>query len=98
MLPARYNDGGYSGTTLDRPATQTLLKDIEANKVPAHEVEKKIALRLQSFLLSDVMPNTCSATASGTRRGRRLSPPTVEQPVIAKLLVAAPASAACAGR
>src|SRR5713226_2657627 len=32
-LPARYDDGGYSGGTLDRPALRRLLEDVEANKV-----------------------------------------------------------------
>jgi site-specific DNA recombinase len=39
-LPARYDDGGYSGATLDRPAIQTLLQDIEANKVDTIVVYK----------------------------------------------------------
>jgi len=33
MLPARYDDGGYSGGTMERPALQRLLEDIQANKV-----------------------------------------------------------------
>ena len=32
-LPARYDDGGYSGGTMERPALQRLLKDVEAKKV-----------------------------------------------------------------
>jgi site-specific DNA recombinase len=40
ILPARYDDGGYSGATLDRPAIQTLLHDIEANKVDTIVVYK----------------------------------------------------------
>jgi site-specific DNA recombinase len=32
-LPARYDDGGYSGATLDRPAMQRLLADIDGGKV-----------------------------------------------------------------
>src|SRR6202051_3856970 len=39
-LPVRYDDGGYSGATLDRPAIQTLLQDIEANKVDTIVVYK----------------------------------------------------------
>jgi site-specific DNA recombinase len=30
LLPDRYDDGGFSGGTLDRPALQQLLADIEA--------------------------------------------------------------------
>ncbi len=40
ILPARYDDGGYSGATLDRPAIQALLQDIEANKVDTIVVYK----------------------------------------------------------
>ncbi len=32
-LPARYDDGGYSGGTLERPALKRLLNDIEAGEV-----------------------------------------------------------------
>ena len=32
-IPARYDDGGYSGGTLDRPALQQLLSDVDAGKV-----------------------------------------------------------------
>src|ERR1700730_16034578 len=39
-LPARYDDGGYSGATLDRPAVQHLLQDIEANQIDTIVVYK----------------------------------------------------------
>jgi DNA invertase Pin-like site-specific DNA recombinase len=39
-LPARYDDGGYSGGNLDRPAMQQLLADIEAGKVDVIVVYK----------------------------------------------------------
>src|SRR5450756_186874 len=32
-LPAHYDDGGYSGGTMERPALQRLLQDVEAKKV-----------------------------------------------------------------
>src|SRR5450756_490250 len=32
-LPAHYDDGGYSGGTMERPALQKLLQDVEAKKV-----------------------------------------------------------------
>jgi site-specific DNA recombinase len=32
-LPARYDDGGYSGGTMERPGLKQLLEDIQANKV-----------------------------------------------------------------
>jgi DNA invertase Pin-like site-specific DNA recombinase len=39
-LPDQYDDGGYSGGTLDRPALQKLLKDIEAGRVDVVVVYK----------------------------------------------------------
>jgi len=33
LVPDRYDDGGYSGATLERPALQRLLADIEAGKI-----------------------------------------------------------------
>src|SRR6266849_4313239 len=33
MLPARYDDGGYSGGAMERPALKRLLEDVQANKV-----------------------------------------------------------------
>src|SRR5450759_4337180 len=39
-LPACYDDGGYSGGTLERPALQQLLKDIEDGKVDTIVVYK----------------------------------------------------------
>jgi site-specific DNA recombinase len=40
MLPTRYDDGGYSGGTLDRSALQRLLADIRGSKVDAVVVYK----------------------------------------------------------
>jgi site-specific DNA recombinase len=33
VLPAHYDDGGYSGGTMERPALRQLLQDVEAKKV-----------------------------------------------------------------
>src|SRR5881396_531819 len=40
LLPARYDDGGFSGGTLDRPALRRLLEDIEARRVDCVVVYK----------------------------------------------------------
>src|ERR1700742_4889718 len=40
LLPAHYDDGGISGATLERPALQRLLADIEAGKVDVVVVYK----------------------------------------------------------
>jgi DNA invertase Pin-like site-specific DNA recombinase len=39
-IPSRYDDGGFSGGTLDRPALKRLLEDVEANKVDTIVVYK----------------------------------------------------------
>ena len=40
MLPTQYDDGGYSGGTLERPALQRLLADIRGSKVDLVAVYK----------------------------------------------------------
>lgn len=40
LLPSRYDDGGYSGGNLDRPAMQQLLADVDAGKVDVIVVYK----------------------------------------------------------
>jgi len=40
MLPDRYDDGGYSGGTMERPALQRLLSDIDAGKIDVIVVYK----------------------------------------------------------
>ncbi len=37
LVPDRYDDGGFSGGTLDRPALKRLLADIEAGMIGATE-------------------------------------------------------------
>src|ERR1700678_151365 len=39
-LPSRYDDGGFSGGNLNRPALQRLLEDVEAKKVDTIVVYK----------------------------------------------------------
>ncbi len=40
VLPDRYDDGGYSGGSMDRPALERLLRDIEAGKIDCVVVYK----------------------------------------------------------
>jgi site-specific DNA recombinase len=40
VLPTQYDDGGYSGGTMERPALQRLLTDIEANRIDVVVVYK----------------------------------------------------------
>ena len=39
-VPVRYDDGGFSGGTLDRPAVQQLLRDVAAHRVKVIVVYK----------------------------------------------------------
>ena len=40
LVPDRYDDGGFSGATLERPALRRLLADIEAGQVDVIVVYK----------------------------------------------------------
>src|SRR4051794_5309295 len=40
LVPDRYDDGGISGATLERPALQRLLSDIEAKRIDVVVVYK----------------------------------------------------------
>jgi site-specific DNA recombinase len=40
VAPTQYDDGGYSGGTMERPALQRLLADIEANRIDVVVVYK----------------------------------------------------------
>ena len=40
LVPHRYDDGGFSGATLDRPALKKLLEDVEAHRVDCVVVYK----------------------------------------------------------
>ena len=46
-LASLYDDGGISGGTMERPALQRLLADIEARKVDTVVVYKSLPLRRQ---------------------------------------------------
>jgi site-specific DNA recombinase len=52
VLPERYDDGGFSGATTDRPAFQRLIRDIEAGKVDVVGVYKldRLSRSLLDFL------------------------------------------------
>ena len=39
-MPARYDDGGFSGASLDRPALRKLLADVEARRIDCVVVYK----------------------------------------------------------
>lgn len=51
-LPTKYDDGGYTGSNMDRPALKQLLADIEAGKVDAVVVYKidRLSRSLNDFV------------------------------------------------
>ena len=56
-LPDRYDDGGFTGGNMDRPALQRLLADIEAGRVDAVVVYKVDRLS-RSLLPPDLRGNS----------------------------------------
>ena len=64
-LPERYDDGGYSGSNLDRPALQRLLADIQAGQIDCvltHRVDRlsrsllDFARLMETFGCGQAMP------------------------------------------
>ena len=64
-LPTRYDDGGYSGSNLDRPALQRLVADIRAGKIDCvltHRVDRlsrsllDFAKLMETFGCGQAMP------------------------------------------
>ncbi|MHB9023047.1 MAG: recombinase family protein [Armatimonadota bacterium] len=64
-LPTRYDDGGFSGATLDRPAMQRLLTDIEAGKIDALVCYKldRVSRSLLDFLNLNGVPGSARRSA-----------------------------------
>ena len=56
-LPKRYDDGGFSGGNLDRPAYNELMKDIEAGEVDCVIVYKVDRLSRSLFDFAQTMRN-----------------------------------------
>ena len=67
VLPAHYDDGGYSGGTMDRPALQRLLADISAGKVDVVVVYKIDRLTRSLFDFAKIV-ETFDAKASPSSR------------------------------
>ncbi|WP_312733859.1 recombinase family protein [Brevundimonas sp.] len=70
LLPEIYDDGGYSGGNLDRPALQRLMADIEAKKIDVVVVYKvdRLTRSLADFSkIVDVLDRTGSSFVSVTQ-------------------------------
>jgi len=63
-LPAAFDDGGFSGATMDRPALQRLLADITAGRVDT-VVVYKIDRLTRSWL---ILPRSSRSSTRETRR------------------------------
>src|SRR5215472_11152372 len=65
-LPACYDDGGFSGATMERPALQRLLADITAGRVDTVVVYKidRLTRSLADFAKSAVYKQNQSLTVS----------------------------------
>lgn len=58
-LPGRYDDGGYTGGNMDRPALKRLLADIEAGRVDCVVVYKVDRLSRSLLDLARMMEHPC---------------------------------------
>ena len=72
-LPACYDDGGFSGATMDRPALQRLLADITAGRVDTVVVYKIDRLTFRRKPPRSLPTRLCWRSRSRRRRNRRSS-------------------------
>jgi site-specific DNA recombinase len=69
-LPCRYDDGGYSGGTLQRPALKRLIGDIEASRIDVVVIYKidRLSRSLSDFVrLMDVFDRYGASFVSVTQ-------------------------------
>src|SRR6516164_2888989 len=69
-LPQRYDDGGYSGGTMDRPALAQLLRDIQAGEVDClvvHKVDRFIRSLLDFAKMMETLEHHQVAVVSVTQ-------------------------------
>src|ERR1700694_5527217 len=69
-LPDRYDDGGYTGSNLDRPALQRLLADIQAGQVDCvltHRVDRLSRSLLDFARLMETFDRCRVAFGRGTQ-------------------------------
>ena len=75
-LPDRYDDGGYSGSSLERPALQHLLTDIRAGKIDCvltHRVDRLSRSLLDFARLMETFEQHQVAFVSVTQHFNRAS-------------------------
>ncbi len=75
MLDTLYDDGGLSGATLERPALQRLLGDIEAGKIEVVVVYKvdRLTRSLAGFAKIVEVFDRRGASSPTSRRGRSIA-------------------------
>lgn len=70
LVPRPYDDGGYSGGTLQRPALQSLLADVKANKIDilvVHKIDRLTRSLLDFAKLVDVFEKADTSFVSVTQ-------------------------------
>jgi site-specific DNA recombinase len=75
-LPERYDDGGYSGGTLERPALKRLMQDIRSGKVDCIVVYKIDRLTRSLFDFSKLINVLEQTTPASSPSPSRSTPPT----------------------
>ena len=71
LVPDRYDDGGLSGASLDRPALQNLLADVRAGKITIVVVYKvdRLTRSLADFAkLVELFDHSCRSPSRSTPR------------------------------
>lgn len=78
LLPARYDDGGYSGGSLNRPALQRLLADIQCglvNRVIIYKIDRLTREIRDFFKLLDIFENITLNSFRSRKTNITIPPP-----------------------
>src|SRR5438128_6437611 len=70
LVPDRYDDGGLSGASLDRPALQNLLADVQAGKITivvVYKVDRLTRLPISPSWLNYSTNSGCPSCRSPSR-------------------------------
>jgi len=75
VLPALYDDGGFSGGTMERPALKRLIADIEAGRIDVVVVYKVDRLTARSPILPSLSMSLTAAASPSCRSPSNSTPP-----------------------
>jgi len=76
VVEGRYDDGGFTGANLDRPAFQRLMADVEARRLDVVVVYKVDRLSRSLLDFAQVMDRFNKADVASSRARRTSPPPT----------------------